>query len=103
MRAEHHNGSDGDSGKDTSDEDGPRTEKTRESLSPPQQFNAPSTLSNSWDKVSLDGLGYLQNNADNLLGYLKTVRNDQSAASYETSLHQPLIYLRRLDGLVPRR
>ncbi|KAI4246683.1 MAG: hypothetical protein LQ352_006330 [Teloschistes flavicans] len=53
MRAEHHNGSDGDSGKDTSDEDGPRTEKTRESLSPPQQFNAPSTLSNSWDKMDL--------------------------------------------------
>ena len=61
---------------DLSDHNELRTETTRTSHSPPDISTTPSVSSLqsfSWDKKSLDGLGYLQNNADNLLGYLKTV------------------------------
>ncbi|CAO1598731.1 hypothetical protein XANCAGTX0491_002491 [Xanthoria calcicola] len=64
-----------DSSKDLSDDDERRTETTRGSFSPPHISTTPvsSVPSFSCDRKSLDGLGYLQNNADNLLGYLKTM------------------------------
>ncbi|KAL8729313.1 MAG: hypothetical protein Q9166_004810 [cf. Caloplaca sp. 2 TL-2023] len=75
-----------DSSKDLSDNDQPRTETTRGSISPLHITRAPSVSSAQpfpCDSKSLDGLGYLQNNADNLLGYLKTMElyNDNDLES----------------------
>ncbi|KAL8734241.1 MAG: hypothetical protein Q9181_003287 [Wetmoreana brouardii] len=69
--AKHFVRSDGDSVKDPTDNDELRPEMARKCLSPPRQ--SPTLSTQAWDKESLDGLGYLQNNADNLLGYLKTM------------------------------
>ncbi|KAL8778500.1 MAG: hypothetical protein Q9213_007391 [Squamulea squamosa] len=65
-----------ESSKDSSDNDEPRTETTRTSFSEPHISTTPSVSSRqsfSCDQKSLDELGYLQNNADNLLGYMKTM------------------------------
>lgn len=42
-------------------------------MSPTRERSVSSMQTNPWDEKSIDGLGYLKNNDDNLLGYLKTV------------------------------
>lgn len=55
-----------------SDEDGSLTHGSTTCSSPPQ-LSSSSSNSESMHEKSLYGLGYLNNNDDNLLGYLKTV------------------------------
>ncbi|CAL8574990.1 hypothetical protein XPA_000936 [Xanthoria parietina] len=99
-----------DSSKDLSDDEERRTETTRGSFSPPHISTTPSVSSVpsfSCDRKSLDGLGYLQNNADNLLGYLKTMDlysdNDLDSALSTSSPPKITAEVSELLSKVPHR
>ncbi|KAL8976871.1 MAG: hypothetical protein Q9205_007215 [Flavoplaca limonia] len=100
----------GNSSTDLSDYNEPRTETARTSHSPPDistTASVSSLQSFSWDQKSLDGLGYLQNDADNLLGYLKTMDlytdNDLETTSSESPPHKITPEVQELLSRVPHR
>ncbi|KAL8813214.1 MAG: hypothetical protein Q9200_000443 [Gallowayella weberi] len=94
--------------RDLSDNDEPRNERRRASPLSISTTPAVSSL-NSFrsDQKSLDGLGYLQNNADNLLGYLKRMDlyDDNELESTQPESSTPKITSEVLELLakVPHR
>ncbi|KAI4288263.1 MAG: hypothetical protein L6R35_002474 [Caloplaca aegaea] len=99
-----------DPSKALSDHDEPRPETTGTGHSPPNISTTPSVSSLQsfpGDQKSWDGLGYLQNNADNLLGYLKTMDlytdSDLETMSSASAPHKITPEVQELLSKIPHR